>query len=358
MINKDRLNNVITNMKKQNLNQMIVTSPSSIFYLTGKWFHCGERMIALLIKSNGDIKLFLNELFPVTEELGFEIIFHKDTDNPIDDLMKYLDNNESLGIDKTWPSHFLISLMDRNGAKSYVNSSPILDRTRMIKDENEKELMRRASKINDEAMGKIISYLNLNVTEEEAASQITKIYKELGAQGDSFPAIVGYGANGADPHHECDDSLPKAGDTVILDMGCIKDDYCSDMTRTVFIGEPTEEGRKVYNLVLEANLAGIAAVKPGARFCDVDNAAREVIEKAGYGKYFTHRTGHSIGIEVHDFGDVSAVNTDELKPGMIFSVEPGIYLSGNLGVRIEDLVMVTEDGCEVLNSYPKDIISI
>lgn len=358
MVNKLRLENIIENMKKQNVNQMIVTSPSSIFYITGKWFHCGERMIALLIKTNGEMKLFLNELFPISGDIGVDVIYHKDTDNPIDSLIEYLDKDETLGIDKTWPSHFLINLMEKGGASKYVNGSPIIDRTRMIKDEKEKALMRNASKINDEAMGKIISYINSNVTEKEAAARISEIYLELGAEGDSFPAIVGYGANGADPHHECDNSLPKEGDTVILDMGCIKDDYCSDMTRTVFIGEPTEEGKKVYNTVLEANLAGIAAVKPGARFCDVDNAAREVIEKAGYGQYFTHRTGHSIGIEVHDFGDVSGTNTDVLKPGMIFSVEPGIYLSGNLGVRIEDLVMVTEDGCEVLNSYTKDIISI
>jgi len=130
------------------------------------------------------------------------------------------------------------------------------------------------------------------------------------------------------------------------------------MTRTVFYKEVSDAHKEVYNLVREANLTAIEKVKPGARFCDIDKAARDVIEKAGYGKYFTHRTGHSIGIEVHDFGDVSSVNTEEVAPGMIFSIEPGIYLSGDIGVRIEDLVLVTETGVEVLNQFTKDLIIV
>ena len=123
----------------------------------------------------------------------------------------------------------------------------------------------------------------------------------------------------------------------------------SDMTRTMFFGAPTDEMKRVYELVRRANLAGKAAVKPGARLCDVDHAARQVIEEAGYGEYFIHRTGHGIGLEVHEPPDVSAVCERVLEPGMIFSIEPGIYLSGKFGVRIEDLVTVTQDGCEVLN---------
>jgi len=139
----------------------------------------------------------------------------------------------------------------------------------------------------------------------------------------------------------------------VIDIGCIKDSYCSDMTRTVFYREVSEKHKEIYNIVLEANRKAIEVIKPGIRFCDVDMTARKVIEDAGYGKYFTHRTGHSIGIEVHETGDVSSANTAELKPGMVFSVEPGIYLSGEMGVRIEDLIVVTEDGYENLNSYDK-----
>ena len=141
----------------------------------------------------------------------------------------------------------------------------------------------------------------------------------------------------------------------MLDIGCIKDGYCADMTRTVFIGEVSDEARKIYEIVLEANRRGIAAAKPGARYCDVDNAARDYITEMGYGEYFTHRTGHNIGMEVHEYGDVSGINENVLKPGMCFSVEPGIYVPGVAGVRIEDLVLITEDGCEVLNNLSKEL---
>ena len=155
------------------------------------------------------------------------------------------------------------------------------------------------------------------------------------------------------------DSTGKSGDSVILDIGCLWNGYCSDMTRTVFIGEVSDRAREVYNVVLEANLRGIAAAKPGNRMCDVDLAARNYIEEKGFGEYFTHRTGHSIGLEDHEFGDVSSVNTDIIKVGQCFSVEPGIYLPDeNIGVRIEDLVLITEDGCEVLNDYTKELIVV
>ena len=143
----------------------------------------------------------------------------------------------------------------------------------------------------------------------------------------------------------------------IVDIGGKYNSYCSDMTRTVFIGkEPSKEHADIYNIVKSANEKAISIIKEGVKFSDIDNAARNIIKDAGYGEYFTHRTGHSIGIEVHDFGDVSAVNHEEVKAGMIFSVEPGIYLKDNIGVRIEDLVLVTKDGCEVLNSVTKEIV--
>ncbi|WP_074010971.1 M24 family metallopeptidase [Romboutsia timonensis] len=178
---------------------------------------------------------------------------------------------------------------------------------------------------------------------------------DINIEAKEIAPIIAYGANGADPHAHCGSAKLKEGDCVILDIGCIKDNYCSDMTRTVFYKSAPEKAKEVFNIVLEANKRAIAMVKPGVRFCDIDNAAREYITEKGYGKYFTHRTGHSIGIETHDMGDVSSINTDILKPGMIFSVEPGIYLPGEFGVRIEDLVLVTEDGHELLNKYNKEL---
>ena len=245
--------------------------------------------------------------------------------------------------------------MELNTENKYVNASLIIDTLRMSKDEEEKDLMRNASNINDMAMEKLQNLLTQDLTEKEMAQRLATIYEELGADGFSFPPIIAYGANGADPHAHCGSAKLKEGDCVILDIGCIKDNYCSDMTRTVFYKSAPEKAKEVFNIVLEANKRAIAMVKPGVRFCDIDNAAREYITEKGYGKYFTHRTGHSIGIETHDMGDVSSINTDILKPGMIFSVEPGIYLPGEFGVRIEDLVLVTEDGHELLNKYNKEL---
>lgn len=350
-----RLNRILEEMKNNSIPQMIISSPAAIFYLTGKWIESGERMIVLYINIKGDRKLIINELFPVNEDLGLDLVWYRDIDDPIEILSQYTNSNEILGIDKTWPSHFLISLMDRKGATAFVNGSPIIDRIRMIKDEEEKDLMREASRINDKVMDKIVKYICPENTEKRIGNILGQLYEEEGTQGFSFEPIVAYGVNGADPHHSNDNSTVKVGEGIIIDIGCKNKFYCSDMTRTFFYGEPSAEAKKVYNIVLEANLKAIATVKPGVRFCDIDKAARDVIESYGYGKNFTHRTGHSIGLEVHDLGDVSAANEEVVKPGMIFSIEPGIYIEGKVGVRIEDLVMVTEDGCEILNKYPKEL---
>lgn len=355
-MNQVRLSKVLKLMKHQELEQILVSDPAAIFYLTGKWIHPGERLLCLLIKANGENKLFINELFPVTDDLGAEKIWYNDTQDGVEIIAEYTDSSQAIGVDKNWPSKFLLRLMELNGASAYVNGSVILDRVRMNKDEAEKEFMRTASKINDEAMAMIQKELKEGVSEVKMSQILAGIYEELGADGFSFEPIIGYGANAADPHHDIDKSVVKEGDSVIFDIGCVKDSYCSDMTRTVFYKSVSEKGREIFEIVKEANLRAIAAVKPGVRFCDIDAAARDYITEKGYGKYFTHRTGHSIGIECHDFGDVSSINTMPVEVGMIFSIEPGIYLAGEVGVRIEDLVIVTEDGCEVLNKYPKDLV--
>ena len=351
----NRLENVLSQMKNDNIYQILVTDPKAIFYLTGKMIHPGKRMVALYLNIDNNHKLFINELFPVYEDLGVEKVWFNDTQNPLELLASYINKNEKVGVDKSWPARFLLDLMELCEDTKFINASYIIDTLRMQKDEEEKDLMRKASKINDMAMDKLQQALLEDLTEKEMASKLSKIYEDLGADGFSFPPIVAYGANGADPHASCGDSKLQPGDAVILDIGCIKDNYCSDMTRTVFYKEAPQKAKEVFEIVLEANKRAISLVKPGMRFCDIDNAARSYITEKGYGKYFTHRTGHSIGLETHDMGDVSAVNTDILKPGMIFSVEPGIYLPGEFGVRIEDLVLVTENGHEVLNSHTKEL---
>ncbi len=259
---------------------------------------------------------------------------------------------------KTRPAKFLLALMDLCPGCKFVNSSYIVDTLRSSKDEEEKDLMRKASALNDEAMKRLKDTINADLTEKQLANKLSGIYEDLGADGFSFSPIIGFGPTGADPHGTPGDRKVKAGDAIILDIGCVKDNYCSDMTRTVFYKEAPEKAKEVFEIVLEANKRAIALVKPGVRFCDIDAAARDYITEKGYGKYFTHRTGHSIGLECHDMGDVSSVNTDCVQEGMIFSVEPGIYLPGEFGVRIEDLVLVTKDGHENLNKHDKELVIV
>lgn len=353
MINK-RVDRVLAAMKNAGLTQMLISDPGAIFYLTGKWIHPGERMLVLYLSANGKHKLVVNELFPISEDLGVDLVFYNDTDAPVKILAGFVDKESTLGVDKTWPSHFLIELMELGAANKVVNSSALVDHIRMIKDEEECQLMRNASLLNDAAMEQIQQYIKPGMTEKQVADKLAQIYESLGADGYSFEPIIAFGANAANPHHGTGSAVAKAGDSVIFDIGCMKDSYCSDMTRTIFLGEATPHQEEVYNIVKNANLAAIAAVKPGVRFCDIDKAARDYIAQRGYGDRFLHRTGHSIGLECHEFGDVSSINTMEIAPGMIFSIEPGIYLSGDFGVRVEDLVLVTENGCEVLNHFSKD----
>lgn len=353
-MNIERLNRVIENMKKHQLEQMIVSSAAAIFYLTGRWIESGERMLVLYISTKNKTHLIINELFPIEEQDGLGRLVYNDKEDPVKILADIIEEDK-LGVDKTWPSHFLMRLMEIKKGVTFINGSPIVDEVRMIKDAAEIRLMREASKVNDKVMAEAVELIKDGYEERKVCKLLSDIYEKYDTGSFSFYPLIAYGANAAEPHHDSDKTKLMDGYSVIIDIGGITNRYCSDMTRTVFFRSASEEASKVYNTVLEANRRGIEAVKPGVRLCDIDRAARKFIENAGYGEYFIHRTGHNIGVEVHEFPDVSSINTMEAKPGMIFSVEPGIYLPGKLGVRIEDLVLVTEDGYEVLNSYTKEL---
>jgi Xaa-Pro dipeptidase len=230
-----------------------------------------------------------------------------------------------------------------------------VDYTRGIKDAEEQKKMIATSEINDAAMAQFKTLIHDGVTEAEAAGKMLEIYRNLGAEGFSFSPLVAFGANAADPHHEPDDTVVKPGDCVLFDVGCIKDGYCSDMTRTFYFKEVSEHCREIYHIVRRANEAAEALIRPGVRLCDIDAAARDLITKEGYGPQFNHRLGHFIGLKEHEYGDVSSGFDWPVQPGMIFSIEPGIYLTGDTGVRIEDLVLVTEDGVKILNRYPHEL---
>ena len=347
-----RLQKVLEQMKLRNLPQLIISDHYSIRYLTGVNNDPGERLYALYINESGKTVLFASRLFRVSEG-DFEAVFYEDTDDMAAIIAGIIDNQGIIGIDKDWPARFLLPLMAKCPELKPVIGSGCIDYVRSRKDDQESELMRNASRINDSVIEKARDYIKEGITEKQLARSIDEQYLKLGAEGNSFTTIVSFGANAADPHHEPDDTVLKNGECVLIDMGCIKDGYCSDMTRTFFLGSVTDREREIYELVRKANEKAESIIRPGVRLCDIDDSARSIISKAGYGKYFTHRLGHFIGMSVHEKPDVSSAYEDPVEPGMIFSIEPGIYLPGDFGVRIEDLVMVTEDGCEVLNHVDK-----
>ena len=352
---QSRVDRVLAALKEMGLSQMLIVDPMSIYYLTGVYLEPFERFYGLYLRADGRHVYFLNRLFHVPQELGIEKVWYSDTDPAAELVAERLDRGAVLGVDKDLRASFLLPLIEKKAAAGFVNASYAIDRTRGVKDEEEQRLMREASRINDAAMAEFKKLIHEGVTEKEAASQMLKIYQSLGADGFSFEPLAAFGANAADPHHAPDDTAVKPGDCVLFDVGCMKDGYCSDMTRTFYYKEVSPERRRIYEIVRAANERAISLIRPGVPLKELDRAARELISEAGYGEYFTHRLGHFIGLAEHEFGDVSSASEWKAEPGMIFSIEPGIYLPGDTGVRVEDLVLVTEDGCEVLNHYAKDL---
>ena len=235
-----------------------------------------------------------------------------------------------------------------------VWGSDCVDGVRAVKNEEEIAIMKEASVINDQVMEKVADFIKEGMTEKQIADFIDSEFLAAGASGMSFDTIVCFGPNAADQHHEPSDTRTlKAGECVLIDMGCVWKGYCSDMTRTFYCKSADEEQTAIHDLVRTAVEKAEAVIKPGVRFCDIDAQARDLIDEAGYSEYWRIRLGHFIGQEDHEYGDVSPINKNVAEPGMIFSIEPGIYIEGKYGVRIEDLVLVTEDGHELLNAVDK-----
>ncbi len=352
-MDNERINRVLEKMKEKGIDQFLVSDPLSINILTGVMVNPGERLYALLLRTNGKHTFFFNYLYYVSNT-GLEEVWFSDMDDQIGVLMDHIDTEGVLGIDKTWPARFLIPLQERCPKLKTIWGSDCIDDVRAVKTPEEIQIMKEASIINDKVMERVADFIKEGMTEKEVANFIDSEYLKEGASGVSFDTIVCFGPNAADQHHEPSDTRKlAAGECVLIDMGCVWKGYCSDMTRTFYCKEVDEEQKAIHDLVRQAVLKAEAVIKPGVRFCDIDAQARDLIDEAGYSEYWRIRLGHFIGQEDHEYGDVSPINKNEAKPGMIFSIEPGIYLEGKYGVRIEDLVLVTEDGHELLNAVDK-----
>lgn len=348
-IHETRIQKVTEHMGRLGMDQLVVSDANALWYLTGETIDAGERLTVLVMDRGGNLFWVKNALFPF-DSADIPVLTIRDGEDGLLTLAEDLGPGV-IGIDGNWPSRFLLRLMEIC-PRTYVEGSRAVDEVRAVKDEEEIRLMKECSDVNDRAMVHLAAWLRPGVTEREAAEHLKAFYRAEGCEDVSFPPIIAFGAHGADPHHTASDTPLVENTTVLIDIGAKKNRYCSDMTRTYFFGEVPDEAKTIHAIVQEACETAEALVRPGVPLRDLDWAARQVIEQAGYGPHFTHRLGHFIGQTDHEAGEVSETSDIIAAPGMIFSIEPGIYLPGQFGVRIEDLVLVTETGARILNRLP------
>lgn len=260
---------------------------------------------------------------------------------------------ESLGGEEEKLSHGQYLAYEKRLGRPLQPAQKILSGLRASKSEAEVESMIKAQRISEAALAETLQIIRPGMTEKEVAAELVYRMLRHGSEGNSFDPIVVTGANTSMPHGVPGDTVIREGDFVTMDFGSLKDGYCSDMTRTVAMGHATEEMRNIYGIVLEAQLAGIAAARAGIPGREIDGAARAVIEKAGYGAFFGHGFGHSLGLDIHEAPNANPNGTAIMPVGAAVSAEPGIYLPGKFGVRIEDVMILKEDGCQVITKAPK-----
>lgn len=340
---------------------LLVTPGSDLAYLTGYDPLPLERMTLLVLVPGRDPVLLVPALerpaalvAPGAEAL--EVVGWAEGDDPYEAAAGRLPAGPLAISDQAWASHAIALQRAVQGA-SFTTIGAALPLLRAVKDDEELARLRAVGAAADAAFADVLGLRFEGRRELDVAADLADALRSHGHQSVDF-TIVGSGPNGASPHHDASERTIRTGDAVVLDFGGHMDGYCSDTSRTVVVGEPGEELRRVHGTVRRAQQAGVDAVVPGATCEQVDAAARAVIDEAGYGERFIHRTGHGIGLDVHEPPYIVAGNTTPLEVGMTFSVEPGIYLPERFGVRIEDIVAVTEAGAERFNDSPRDLVIV
>ena len=340
---------------------LIITPGYDLRYLIGSRAQTFERLTALVIPASGDPVVVLPrlELAALKEsavgELGLAVCDWVDGEDPYRLVAEALDGGSApFAVTDSMPALHLLPLAERLGAAP-VLATRVLAALRMVKDASEIEALRTAGAAIDRVHTAVPGFLRPGRTEAEVAADITEAIVAEGHSEAAF-VIVGSGPHGADPHHECSDRVLEPGDIVVVDIGGPVDPgYNSDCTRTYSLGEPSAEIAGQYAALQRAQAAAVASVRPGVTAEQVDAAARDVLSEAGLADYFVHRTGHGIGLSVHEEPYIVAGNATPLTEGMAFSVEPGIYLPGQWGARIEDIVIVTAEGALPVNNRPHDL---
>jgi Xaa-Pro dipeptidase len=365
MFSSTKIKEMSSKLKGAGLDAMIVGPSSDLEYLTGLHFHPDERFKALFALGDGSFFHIIPELYyeEAREKLGkeSEIYVWSDSEGFLAAVKRakseYGIGGMTIGVNDGVRAVDMIDMQECLDVH-FTNGTAVLERMRLLKGREERDSLRKAAEIADKVMGKVIEYIRPGLLERDISKKIQELFIENGGQGLAFDSIVASGPNTSRPHYNKDDRRIEEKDIIIIDMGCRYNGFCSDISRTVFVGEPTDEQRKIFDIVVKANSNAEELVKPGVSAEQVDMAARKIIKDAGYGHCFLNRTGHGIGIAVHEGPYIKEGNTQTLEPGMAFSVEPGIYIAGRFGMRVEDIVLVTENGKEVLNKFTKDIIIV
>ncbi|EOB3405703.1 M24 family metallopeptidase [Enterococcus hirae] len=349
-----RVEKLRKNMQEENLDSFLITSPYNLRYLTNFTGTTGLAVITLE-------KAFFITDFRYTEQAaaqaqGFEIIKNV---GPIFEEVADLVQKEGLrelGFEETTVSFLEYSVLEEIIDAQLIPISGMIEELREIKDEEEIAIIEKACSIADLAYDHILKMIQPGMTEIEVANQLDFYMRSLGASGVSFETIVASGLRSAMPHGVASKKIIEQGDLITIDFGCYYEGYVSDMTRTFAIGDPGEQLKEIYQIVLEAQLAVLEVAKPGVTGKQLDAVARDYITKHGYGEAFGHSTGHGIGLEIHEGPNVSVRAEKQFVPGNIITDEPGIYLPGIGGVRIEDDLLITSDGNRVLTHSPKELI--
>lgn len=344
-------------MGDRGLDALLLSVGPDLPYLTGYEAMPLERLTMLVLTDDRAVLVVPELEAPRVEPGPFEVRAWSETEDPLAIVADLAGRPSRAGVgDHTW-AVFLLGLQERLPAARFESCGSVMSSLRMRKDPAEVDLLRRAAHATDRVAARLAEMQMSGMTEREISRQVGRWTLEEGHDLDTFK-IVASGPNGASPHHEPTDRVIGEGDMVVIDFGGKLGGYCSDMTRTFVVGEPTPEQEEVYDVVHVAQRSAVDAVHPGVTAAHVDAAARSVIEAAGYGDRFIHRTGHGIGLEGHEEPYIIETNAMPLEPGMAFSVEPGIYLPGRFGVRIEDIVVVTEEGVEPLNRADHELVVV
>lgn len=353
-------------MHKHKIDLIYFDDPSTIAYFTDYISDPIERIMALLVTPKKTL-LFTPALeIEDAKKVGKadDFIGYLDNENPWAKINQWVseiygDHAIDLGVDKTHLTvERLESLKDNLNINQIVSAGDIVNDLRMIKTDEEIQKLHQSGQLADQALQIGIDALKIGITEQEVVAIIEYEMKKLGVSQMSFPTMVLFGDHAASPHGEPGDRQLKANEFVLFDLGVIYNGYASDMTRTIAFGEVSSEQQAIYRIVLEAQKNAETKAHIGMLAKDLDKSARDVIDHAGYGKYFTHRLGHGIGQTAHEFPSLHGENDQELKAGMCFSIEPGIYIPEEVGIRIEDCYVLTEDGAKSFTHFPKNFTAI